>query len=305
MTRVTIGLPCYGRPAVFREALTSLLGQSMADFTLLIHENPSDSDLIRETIQAAAGDDPRVRYHRHAENIGIIGNFMSVLDAADTEFFMWAADDDIRHPDTLAALVKLLDSSPEAALAGFSVEVINRPGETIDHHTGFSRFSRQGSRLSALDAFLAEPEILGKANLTYGLFRRAALVQAFEAIGGTFPTCWGPDFVLLAAVIARFPVVATDQILIRKRTNKDHRVPLARRFPMDYGWPKTEFAAHRAAMLAAMPDEAMRDIAMRILDQRHRHLFGVPGLARRALLRLMRQEVSPAQIPAAPDRWAR
>lgn len=305
MSKITIGLPCYGRPAVFAEALSSILAQTKSDFILLIHENPSDSEMIRETVARLATDDPRIRYRRHAENIGIIGNFMSVLHAAETEYFMWAADDDLRHPDALASLFELLESNRDAALAGFSVEVINRPGETIDHHPGFSRFGQPISRLAALEAFLEEPEILGKANLAYGLFRREKLLAALTGTGGTFPDCWGPDFVVLAALIARFPIVATDRVLIRKRTNKDHRVPLARRFPQDYGWPREAFASFRAAMVEAMPDRAMRTLAARMLDHRQAGLTGPLSRARRATLRLLRHEVAPAQSPQPNDRWDR
>jgi glycosyltransferase involved in cell wall biosynthesis len=301
---VTIGLPCYGRPEVMAQALASLLSQTFRDFTLLIHENPSGSDHIRDLVLRMAGDDPRVVYHRHNANLGITENFLSLLAACRTEYFMWAADDDLRHPKALETLLALMESRPQAALAGFSVEVINTKDETIDFHTGFSRFSTGDDREGGLARFLAEPEIMGKANLFYGLFRAAALRDVFAAFENRFPTCWGPDFVVLAALIARYEVVATDRVLIRKRTNKARASPLAKRFPMDYGCPAGERQAYVEATLAAMPDEMMRDLARAALDHRMRHLASPISRIRRGILKALRLECAPVTRPATPDGWS-
>lgn len=303
--RVTIGLPCHGRPALMEAALASLLGQSFRDFTLLIHENPSGSDHIRDLVSRVAGDDPRVVFHRHAGNIGITANFLSLVEACRTEFFMWAADDDLRHPEALAEMVAMLDAAPEAALAGFSVEVINLDGETIDFHPGFSRFTDGGDRAASLRRFLTEPELLGKANLAYGLFRAEALRAAFAALGGGFPACWGPDYVLLAALIARFPVVASDRVLIAKRTNKASLAPLSKRYPEDYGCPRRDFPAFAAALHAAMPDEATRRAAAESLEARRGHLRHPLVLMRRMILKALRLDSGPVSVPAAGWRWSR
>lgn len=301
MPRITIGLPCYGRPAMLARALDSLLDQTERDFVLIIHENPSGSDEISRLVEKRMAIDGRIVYERHAENIGIVGNFMSVLAKAQSEFFLWAADDDTRHPEALSTMLAMMEAEPGAALAGCSVELINPVGETVDWHTGLARLTGAGT--SSLTAFLAEPELLGKANLAYGLFRRQELLATFDAIGGSFPDCWGQDFVLLAAVFARFPVVVTDRILIRKRINVRSNRPLAKRFPQDYGCPEVEFARFREATLMAMPDDRLRALAAEILDGRQKHLSSVLCRVRRGVLRLLRLEAAAPTLPALSDRW--
>ena len=51
---ITIGLPCYGRPAYLKAALDHLLGQTFADFVIHVSENPSGAEDIREIVDITA-----------------------------------------------------------------------------------------------------------------------------------------------------------------------------------------------------------------------------------------------------------
>lgn len=296
---ITIGLPCYGRPDYLKEALDHLLRQTFRDFEILVHENPSGAEDIREIVEVFTQQGAPIRYHRHPENLGVTGNFLSVLEAANSPFFMWAADDDLRHPESLAVLHGLLETHPDVHLAACSVEVINTLGESIDHHPGFSRFTTGADRDEAVLRFLEEPEICGKANLIYGLFRTTSLREAFAAIGGTFPAGWGLDLVLLAAFLSRFDMVGSDRVLLRKRTNNPRNKPLTKRFPQDFGWPSREYRTFRAQMLAAIPNEGLRKVTADMLDRRQAHLTR-GGAIRRLLLKALDLD-SGRQSRAGPD----
>lgn len=300
---ITIGLPCYGRPAFLKEALTHLAQQTFRDFEILVHENPSGAEDIRNIVQGFIQDGAPIRYHRHEVNIGILPNFMSVLTGVQSPLFMWAADDDLRHPEALAVLHAMLVADTGRHLAVSSVEVINTDGASIDHHTGFSRFTGNGDLAQSVLDFLAEPEICGKANLIYGLFRTPALNTAFATLGNALPDGWGPDLILLTAFLARFPIVGTDRVLFRKRTNNARAKPLTKRFPVDFGWPTDEFPELRAKILAAIPDDTTRARAGTLLDERQRHLTGFGGL-RRGILKALSLEDSPKAVPVAHDAWA-
>lgn len=299
---ITIGLPCYGRPAYLRAALEHFALQSEQGFRIILSENPSEANAIAPLAAEFAARGLNIHYRRHTEDIGMVANFMSVLRDADTEFFMWAADDDLRHPEALKTLLGRLVQYPEAGLAACSVEVINAAGTTIDFHGGFSRFTELENPADGVLRFMAEPELGGKANLIYGLFRTGPLRIAMEAIGGGFPECWGPDLVVLASFLSRFRVVAVDRALLRKRTRNDRVTPLGKRYPQDFGWPAAEFPAFRAAMLAALPDDTVRTEAARILDARQRHLAGI-GLVRRTVLKATGFSTAPARALKPEDMW--
>jgi glycosyltransferase involved in cell wall biosynthesis len=298
---ITIGLPCYGRPTFLKEALDHLLSQTFTDFEIHVSENPSGAEDIREIVEACQRAGAPIRHHRHATNIGVLRNFVSVLEGVQSPFFLWAADDDLRHPESLAILHALLTANPDRALAACSVEVINIEGQTIDHHPGFSRFSAPAGQ--GLASFLTEPEICGKANIIYGLFRTEALRATLATTGGGLPEGWGPDLVFLSAFLSRFGVIGTDRVLLRKRTNNARMKPLAKRFPGDFGWPRREYAGLRARILAALPDTPLRAEAAAVLDTRQRHIAGLGGLRRGAMKALGLDASAPLQ-PASGDVWA-
>ncbi|MCZ8270958.1 MAG: glycosyltransferase family 2 protein [Beijerinckiaceae bacterium] len=296
MSRISIGMPCYGRPAELRNALEHLAAQTCRDFRIILHENPSDSLMIGELVAEFSARGLAIDYLRHPEQIGVIPNFLSVLHAAQTEYFMWAADDDLRHPEAVEILHGILERDPGLSLAASSVEVINLAGATIDWQLGFSRFTTGASTRETTLQFIAEPELGGKANMIYGLFRRAHLLEALDVLGGTFPDCLGQDLVVLAAFLSRFRIAATDRVLLRKRTGSYRTRPLAKRYPADFGFTWSHYRSYLGGIETALRDTGILQDARAILRARMIHLLGF-GALRRAILRALKAETAVAVPP--------
>jgi glycosyltransferase involved in cell wall biosynthesis len=171
---VSIGLPVYNGEKYVREAIDSLLAQSLTDFELLISDNASTDD-TRRICEAYARRDSRVRYLRQPENIGAGRNFEFVLDNARGKFFMWAAHDDAWAANWLEVLVSAI------RVDDFCVR-------------GALRFVREGQlvveRLSPdyragqhLRFFLAEETTMNARNFyIYGLFHRLKLRALDRAV---------------------------------------------------------------------------------------------------------------------------
>jgi len=109
---VTIGLPVYNGGKTLAPVLESLLSQTYRDFRIVISDNAS-TDGTERICQEFAQRDDRITYIRQSENIGLERNFDFVLSMASTEFFMWAAADDIRSVDFLELNVRFLQNNPE------------------------------------------------------------------------------------------------------------------------------------------------------------------------------------------------
>lgn len=109
---IAIGLPVYNGERTLRPVLDSLLAQTRPDFLLLISDNASTDD-TGEICRQYAKSDARIRYVRQSENIGADENFKYVFDNTDSEYFMWAAADDIRSPDFLELNLKFLQQNPD------------------------------------------------------------------------------------------------------------------------------------------------------------------------------------------------
>ncbi|HEY1775113.1 MAG TPA: glycosyltransferase family 2 protein [Solirubrobacteraceae bacterium] len=113
--RLTALIPTYNRAATLPRAIDSVLAQSFTDFRLLISDNAS-SDETQAICERYAAADPRVTYHRQAENLGPIGNFNSLFGSADTELLVMLADDDWFDLDYFESAIAMLDADPTLAI---------------------------------------------------------------------------------------------------------------------------------------------------------------------------------------------
>ena len=114
--RVSIAVPVYNGEKYIAEAVESILGQSYADFEVILCDNAS-TDRTESICREFALRDPRVRYVRSPVNRGIHRNFTRGAQLSQGEYFMWLAHDDKLAPEFLKSCVTVLDSEPDAVLA--------------------------------------------------------------------------------------------------------------------------------------------------------------------------------------------
>src|SRR5262245_52473779 len=94
---VSIGLAVYNGGQYLAQAIESILGQSYADFELIISDNASTDET--ETIcRSYVARDERIRYSRNATNIGGARNENLTTTLARGRYFRWAAHDDYLEP---------------------------------------------------------------------------------------------------------------------------------------------------------------------------------------------------------------
>lgn len=115
--RVTIGMPTYRRGHLIRRALASIAAQSYRDFVLIVSDNAGQDADTMAAVREFSDALPEVVLVAQKENIGAFENLKFVLAAAETEYFMWLADDDEISPDYLEELVGLLDPDPSTVTA--------------------------------------------------------------------------------------------------------------------------------------------------------------------------------------------
>src|SRR5262249_19471641 len=109
---VSIILPTYNSAAYLGATLRSALGQTFANFELLVLDNASTDD----TPALMAGfSDPRIQYQRNATNLGMAGNMELGRRLAQAPYVVIFNADDIWDPTYLAKALGLLQSKPELA----------------------------------------------------------------------------------------------------------------------------------------------------------------------------------------------
>ncbi len=262
---VTIGIPNYGRPDGLRRCLESLSAQTFRDFEIIVSDDASPDPAVSLVIEEFARRDPRVRAVVHPANLGMFRNFRFVLDEARGEFFLWSSNDDHWAPDFLERTMAAVRPGIGAVSGGvihFNDQGVS--GRRFD----LSRFACEGPDAGVFEAFVEEPEILGKSHLLYALFRTRTLREAADAVSFGAHDRWSEDVIVSAAVLARSGHVACPEALLYKHRRGRKLDFLPGRFVADAGFPFRGYADYRSGLLAAAADEAGRSAVERIMLRR-------------------------------------
>lgn len=211
---VSIGMPVRNGEPFLRQALESLLRQDHHHIELLISDNAS-TDGTRQICTELAATDDRVTYHRHPGDVGVMANFNAVLKAARGEYFMWAAADDLWEPEYVSTLLALLESDPRAVLAFCKIDNVDADGVTTRTYPDILRLASDDT-FDRLTRFMIQDEESGKANLIYGLTRRAALHAAggFKVWG---TDDWGSDMLVVFRLLSLGNLCFSETLLFHKR----------------------------------------------------------------------------------------
>lgn len=111
-----VGLPVYNGEEFLGPAIDSVLAQTFRDFEIVISDNGS-TDRTEEICREYAARDPRILYHKAAENRGIVWNYNQVFALSSHELFMWFSHDDILAPTYLQKCVEILQKDPSVVLS--------------------------------------------------------------------------------------------------------------------------------------------------------------------------------------------
>ena len=126
--RVSVCVPVYNGRAYIGECVDSVLGQSFDDFELIVSDNCSTDD-TGEIVRRYA--DPRIRYVRNTQNLGLVGNANRCLALASGEYVCIFHHDDVMLPQNLARKVACLDAHPGVGFVHSNIMLIDQAGAVL------------------------------------------------------------------------------------------------------------------------------------------------------------------------------
>jgi glycosyltransferase involved in cell wall biosynthesis len=139
--RVSIIVPLYNSERYLSLTLASILGQSMGDFEVVLHDDGS-SDRTLSIAEEHAARDARVRLiiGKHSGIAGARNNGFAATNPK-SEFITFFDHDDVWEPNALALLVGALEANPECAAAHGLAQCILGTGEryALDDHAERTR----------------------------------------------------------------------------------------------------------------------------------------------------------------------
>lgn len=109
---ISILVPAYETPEpLLREMIESVLGQSYERLELCIADGSPSAEGIGKTVSTYAERDPRVRYRKLEQNLGIAENTNAALEMASGEYVGLLDHDDLLLPGALFAIVRALNEA--------------------------------------------------------------------------------------------------------------------------------------------------------------------------------------------------
>ncbi|WP_432505524.1 glycosyltransferase family 2 protein [Kineococcus arenarius] len=210
--KVCIGIPVYNGAKYVAATIESALSQDFEDLEVVISDNAS-TDGTAEICQGFARRDPRVRYVHHEEHVGVADSFSRTFSLCRSEFFKWAASDDISHPTFVGKALKVLEEHPAAVVCYSEAAVLNAQGERVRNDDFMIDLS--GSSASQRFRRVVMAPIKHHAgHEQYGLIRSEALRRA----GAMSNHAYG-DRVLLVRLALQGPMLRIPEVLF---FNRDH-----------------------------------------------------------------------------------
>jgi len=176
MAKVSVCIPTYNYGHFIGEAVASVLRQSLQDFEIIITDNASQDDTEQIVAQLCEGE-PRIRYLRNAENLGMVANWNRCLDLATGEYVKYLCADDILQPECLKQLAGLLDAHQEASLVASARGVIS--DGTTTSYLSYSDKPEVVPGPECIRRMLIGGNLVGEP--TAVMFRRSAARRGFRS----------------------------------------------------------------------------------------------------------------------------
>jgi glycosyltransferase involved in cell wall biosynthesis len=174
---VSVCLPVRNGADHLPRVIRSVLAQDYGELELVISDNAS-TDGTEDVCREFAASDRRVVYHRQAENVGLLNNFVGAMRISRGVFFRWVGDDDWLAPNSISSSVGPLIEDDRRIL------VTTRVAYTDEEDGTNVPDSYDGTGLASADPLVRFIEILRLLNASgmvidplYGLFRRAPVAR--------------------------------------------------------------------------------------------------------------------------------
>lgn len=177
---VSVCIPVYNGGLFIRKTIQMVLEQDYDNMEVLVSDNASTDNTVEEI---KAIHDDRVRLLQNKTNLGMGGNWNSLLKQAAGDYVIIVCADDFLFPGAIREKASVLDNNPDVNIVSSASFVMNEKGKKIMKRRPF-----RGSR--KFDGKAMQQELFVKRNLfaepTNNMLRRSAMLRT----GGFDEALW-------------------------------------------------------------------------------------------------------------------
>ena len=190
---VTVGIPTYNRPKGLERTLACITQQTYPNLEIIVSDNCSTNKDVLPILQKFAEQDSRVKYFVQEKNRSIIPNFQFLLDQANGEYFMWAADDDDWDHNFIEVCVKGMVANDKVVLCMTDLKFVDT--------NGLQTNSRLKKGFMQNNLFLRSFYFV-KSTIEYKYFF-CGMYRTHTVKNVPFDNSWGGDHLLLYELISK------------------------------------------------------------------------------------------------------
>lgn len=171
---ISVCIPVYNGESFIGETIQMILKQDYDNMEILISDNASTDNTVKEIIKI---QDTRIRILMNNTNIGMGGNWNSLIKQAKGEYVIIVCADDFLLPGAIRAKAEVLDRNSDVNIVFSSSYVMNEKGRKIMKRRPFRGNCK-------LDGKKMQQELFIKRNFfaepTNNMLRRSAMLYTGE-----------------------------------------------------------------------------------------------------------------------------
>lgn len=127
--RVSVIIPTFNSERYLGESLWSIITQDLSDFEVIVVDEAGSTDRTEEIVRHL--DDPRIRYVRNAERLGLVRSLNEGVRISRGELIARMDADDVSEPERLRLQVELLDRRPDVGVVGSAIRLIDDESRSL------------------------------------------------------------------------------------------------------------------------------------------------------------------------------
>jgi glycosyltransferase involved in cell wall biosynthesis len=193
----TVLMPVYNGEKYLREAIDSILNQTLTDFEFLIIDDGSTDNSVQII---SLYSDPRIKFVRNDTNLGISKTLNRGIEMASAEYIARMDADDISYPKRLQKQYNYLIENPDCALLSTWAKMITEKNEHI-------RTEKYRSRLHyynlTFECWMYHPTVV---------FKKTAAKEV-----GMYSIPYAEDFELFWQLSRKFKIACLEEVLVDYR----------------------------------------------------------------------------------------
>lgn len=175
--KTSVLVPVFNGEKFLPECLDSILAQECAGLEILLADDGSTDGSVA-VLAAYAARDPRIRWWKNRENLGLAGNWNRLLREARGEYIKFVFQDDkLLSASALGQLSRMLEANPKVALAASASYIIDGQSRILELRDYFQAGVSDGRQI-VVRCLETPANLIGEPSVV--MFRRALVRQVFD-----------------------------------------------------------------------------------------------------------------------------